>query len=285
MSRNFDGWFNGLRKSIRTYSYYVNFDKVYKNVDAIRVELNIMNSLIGSKDIENEFRALIEKYPEVLKCVPTLLAVREKEIFAADEEDFYEYDFKNCTDSIDRYVMFMQKTGLFDLISNHLISNLLDYATGVETGLDSNGRKNRGGALMEDLVEKYIKETRVEYYRQMDLSEIEEKWGIDLSNLSNDGKTEKCFDYVVKTQDGIYAFETNFYSSGGSKLNETARSYKLLAKESKDIPDFTFVWITDGQGWKNARNNLRETFEETEYVYSIIELENGVLDTLFNKGK
>ena len=285
MNRDFDEWLKGFRKSIRTYDYYVNFDKVYKNVDAIRVELNIMNSLIGSQNIEDDFRELVQSYPEVLKCVPTLLAVREKEIFAANEDGSYVYDFKDCADSVDRYVTFMQKTGLFDLISKHLVNNLFDYATGVETGLDSNGRKNRGGTLMEELLERYIKETDLEYYKEMYLSEIEEKWDLDLSSLSNNGKTEKRFDYVVKAKDGVYAFETNFYASGGSKLNETARSYKLLAKESKDISNFTFVWVTDGKGWESARNNLRETFEETEYIYNIVELEGGALDTLFNEEK
>ena len=164
---------------------------------------------------------------------------------------------------------------------NHLVNNLVDYVTGVETGLDSNGRKNRGGHLMEDVVEGFIKETGVEYYKEMYLAEIERKWGLDLSALSNDGKARKRFDFVAKTPTTVYAFETNFYASSGSKLNETARSYKLLAQESKGISGFTFVWITDGLGWKSAKNNLRETFDETEFLYSIVELENGALSDLF----
>lgn len=284
MGRDFYEWLGSFRSSICNYEYYVNFDKVYENVEEVRVELNIMNSLIGSKDIESDFRNLASRYPEILECIPTLLAVREREIFAMDEEGAHTYDFKNYGDSLDDYVRFMRKTGLFDLIANHLINNLVDYATGVEAGLDSNGRKNRGGHLMEDVVEGFIKETGAEYYKEMYLSDIEAKWGIDLSALSNSGNTRKRFDFVVKTDSTIYAIETNFYkgTGGGSKLNETARSYKLLAQESEDIEGFEFVWLTDGTAWRSARGNLQETFDATGYVYCLMDLENGALQDLFS---
>ena len=152
MSRDFKTWLSGFRDSISDYSYYVNFDKVYRNVDSIKVELNILNSLIGSENIENEFELLVEKYPETLKCIPILLAVRANEIYAIDGDGEFTYNFRKANQSVEQYKVFMRKTGLFDLLANHLINNLVDYATGVETGLDSNGRKNRGGHLMENLV-------------------------------------------------------------------------------------------------------------------------------------
>lgn len=175
----------------------------------------------------------------------------------------------------------MKKTGLFDLISNHIINNLVDYATGVETGLDSNGRKNRGGHLMENLVERFIQKAGfvkdINYFKEMYIHQITDKWGIDLSGISNNGKMEKRFDFVIKTQNMIYGIETNFYSGGGSKLNETARSYKTLALESKEIEGFTFVWFTDGQGWISARNNLEETFDVMEHIYNINDMENEII--------
>lgn len=285
MARDFIKWLDSFKPSISNYEYYVNFGKVYENVDEVKVELNIMNALIGSKDIEHDFRVLVERYPEILKCIPTLLAVREREIFAMDESGSYTYDFKKYGDSIDTYVAFMWKTGLFDLISNHLISSFVDYATGVEVGLDSNGRKNRGGHLMENVVEGFIKETGAEYYKEMYLEEIESRWGLDLSALSNDGSTRKRFDFVVKTDSTIYAIETNFYkgTGGGSKLNETARSYKLLAQESEGIDGFEFVWLTDGTAWRSARGNLQETFEATDSIYNLVDLESGALNELFSK--
>ena len=163
MKRNFNAWLSGFRDSIANYGYYIDFEKVHHNVDAVKVELNILNSLVGSKNIKANFKALIEKYPEVLKCIPLLLAVRANEIYCQDEHGgyLYQFDFKKLSSgsNIDRerYSYFMEQTGLFDLLENHIINNLVDYTTGVETGLDSNGRKNRGGHLMEDLVERYIK--------------------------------------------------------------------------------------------------------------------------------
>ncbi len=285
MNRDFNKWFSGFRDSIANYGYYVNFTKVYRNVDAMKIELNILNSLIGSQNIERDFENLATKYPEILKCIPLLLAVRENEIYAIDGDGEFTYNFKKPNLSLAQYKIFMQKTGLFDLIANHLINNLLDYATGVETGLDSNGRKNRGGHLMEELLEDFIKKAgfikEQNYFKEMKIHQITEKWHIDLSAISNSGKTEKRFDYVIKTDHMIYGIETNFYGSSGSKLNETARSYKTLSLEADTIEGFTFVWFTDGKGWMSARNNLEETFDIMEHIYNINDLENGIISKVF----
>lgn len=280
MKRNFKEWFNTFTDSIATYEYYTDFNTVYKNIDKIKVELNIMNSLVGSKNIENDFDNLFKKYPEIRKCLPLLIAVREKEIKVVDDGEKLKYNFTNIDDIV-LLKRFMRKTGLFDLISNHLVSNLVDYATGVEVGLGSNGRKNRGGHLMEDVLQGFIEKEgfvlNQNYFKEMYLKDIEHKWNIDLSSLSNLGKVAKRFDYVVKTDNCIYAFETNFYSSSGSKLNETARSYKMIAEESKNIKGFAFVWVTDGLGWVDARNNLEETFDIMDNLYNIKDLSNGKL--------
>ena len=285
MKRDFDEWLSKFRASISSYDYYVDFKKVVKNVEAIKLELNILNSLIGSKNIEEEFETIVEKYPETLKCIPLLLAVRSNEIYAQDEEGAFLYNFKQMNYSVEQYKVFMRKTRLFDMIANHIVNNLVDYALGIETGLDSNGRKNRGGHQMENLVEKYIVaagfKKDVNYFKEMYLKDIEAKWNIDLSALSNQGKAAKRFDFVIKTDKMIYAIETNFYASGGSKLNETARSYKMLSQEADTIDGFTFVWFTDGIGWKSARGNLRETFEVMDTIYSIEDMENGVMEKLF----
>ncbi|MGN1343717.1 MAG: type II restriction endonuclease [Traorella sp.] len=283
--RNFEQWLDKFRASISSYNYYIDFDKVVENVNEVKIELNILNSLIGSKNIERDFEKIVSKYPETLSCIPLLLAVRSNEIYAQDEEGAFLYRFDKMNYSLEQYKIFMRKTGLFDLISKHLVNNLVDYALGVETGLDSNGRKNRGGHQMEDLVEKYLIEAGLTknktYYKEMYLRDIESKWNIDLSALSNQGKASKRFDFVVKTKNMIYGIETNFYASGGSKLNETARSYKMLATESNQIKGFTFVWFTDGIGWKSARGNLEETFDVLETMYNIDDLENGIARKLF----
>ena len=289
--RDFSKWLSGFRDSIADYGYYIDFEKVHRNVDNIKVELNILNSLIGSRNIEVDFENLMKKYPEVLKCIPLLLAVRANEIYCQDENGghLFQFNFRkyppNSHVHYERYKYFMRETGLFDLLENHIVNNLVDYATGVETGLDSNGRKNRGGHLMEDLVESFIKKAGFikdkTYFKEMYIHQITAKWGIDLSAISNQGKMEKRFDFVVKTPTMIYGIETNFYSGGGSKLNETARSYKTLALETDTINGFTFVWFTDGKGWTNARNNLEETFDVMEHIYNIKDLENSIITEVF----
>ena len=279
--RDFDLWRSKFRKSISSYDYYVDFEKVKKNVGDIKIELNILNSLVGSKNIESDFEKVVSKYPETLKCIPILLAVRADELYAQDEDGAFDYNFKNINQSVEQYKIFMKKTGLFDMLENHIVNNLVDYVYGVETGLDSNGRKNRGGHQMEDLVERYIKKAGfikdVNYFKELKTTEMEKMWNLDLSVLSNKGKVVKRFDFVIKTESTIYAIETNFYASQGSKLNETARSYKMIAQEAEEIEGFKFVWFTDGLGWQSARENLRETFDIMEHIYNIDDLENDII--------
>lgn len=287
MKRDFDEWLSKFRLSISGYDYYVDFSKVVEKVKQVKVELNILNSLVGSQNIEDDFEIILAKYPETLKCIPLLLAVRGYEIYAQDEEGPFLYRFDEMNYSVEQYKVFMRKTGLFDMIANHIVNNLVDYALGVETGLDSNGRKNRGGHQMEQLVESYIQKAGFvkgdTYFKEMYLSEVERRWGLDLSALSNQGRARKRFDFVIKTDSMVYAIETNFYggTGGGSKLNETARSYKMLAQEADTVDGFTFVWVTDGTAWRSARENLRETFDVLDTIYSIDDMENGIMTELF----
>ena len=279
--RDFDSWLASFRPSIADYKYYTDFNKVFNNVDAIKIPLNILNSLIGSKNIEEDFKKILTQYPETLNCIPILLAKREFDFMAMDEEGqiHFHFDKHNCTN--EEYVKFMRKTGLFDLMENHIVNNLVDYVTGIETGLDSNGRKNRGGHLMENLVEGFLCKAGLakgkSYFKEMYIHEIESKWNIDLSSISNNGGSEKRFDFVVKGKDIVYGIETNFYTSSGSKLNETARSYKTITLETKDLDYFKFVWFTDGCGWRSAKNNLKETFDVLEHLYNIADLESGII--------
>lgn len=289
MKRDFNEWLSTMRDSIATWKYYNDFEKVYGNVESIKVELNILNSLIGSRNIENEFKKLLQDYPKVIKVVPILLAKREKEIKIKDAEGEFVFDFNKPNYSIDEYTKFMRNTGLFDLLEHHVINNLVDYVTGVEVGMDTNGRKNRTGDAMEDLVESYLIKQRlikgISYFKEMTKSEIERKFNINLNSISNQGKTEKRFDFVIFVNNHVYACECNFYGSRGSKLNETARSYKTLALESKEIDKFTFVWFTDGIGWNTAKHNLEETFDVLETMYNLKDLDNGALEKLLNTVK
>ena len=284
MSRDFNQWLGNFKSSISNYDYYVDFDKIYKSAEKYKVELNILNSLIGSKNIEKDFENIILKYPETLEVIPMLLAVRSNEIFVKDLTNEYLFKFNKMVYSIGDYIKFMRETGLFELLQNHIINNLYDYLLGVEVGLDSNGRKNRGGHLMEDLVEDYIIKAGYKkgstYFKEMYTSEIESKWNIDLSILKGEIKATKRWDYVIKTDKQIYVIETNFYATQGSKLNETARSYESIANKVKQIDGLTFIWITDGIGWNHAKLPLNETFNVLDTLYSIDDLDKGVLNNL-----
>lgn len=280
MKKDFKEWLNTFSESIAGYKYYISFDNVYSNTRKFKSELNLLNSLIGSEDIENDFILLLNKHPEIIKAIPVLLAVRENKIFCQKDLIGVSYNFNKCEQSPEQYCYFMKETGLFDLFSNNITSNLYDYVLGVNAGLDSNARKNRGGHLMEDLVESYLKKANAEYYKEKWSYEIEEEFGIDLSRITNNGETSKRFDFVVRGKNTIYGIECNFYSGGGSKLNETARSYKMIAEESKNTKYWKFIWITDGKGWNSARNNLKETFDVLDDIYNIKELENNILEKI-----
>lgn len=284
--RDFDEWLNTFTDNISNYKFYVDFEKVYQQVENLNIELNILNSLIGSQNIESDFELIINKYPETLKAIPLLLAVRSNEISATDLKGRFDYNFNKLNYSIEDYKYFMEQTGLFDLLKNHIVNNLIDYALGVEVGLNSNARKNRGGKLMEDIVEQYlIKEGFIKgktYFKEMHLQKIEEIFKLDMTFISNKNITNKRFDFVVFKNNTVYGIETNFYSAPGSKLNETARSYKAIAEEANKVIGFEFIWITDGKGWLNAKNNLKDVFSNTKNIFNLNDLSNNQLTNLLN---
>ena len=239
MKHDFTQWLSTFRDSIATYDYYTDFPKVYLNVDNIKIELNILNSLIGSKKIKSDFEQILQKYPETLKCIPILLAVRNSEIAVSDEDGIKMFDFAARANTTAEYSAFMEKTGLFDLLSNHLIANLADYVTGVETGLDSNGRKNRGGHLMEDLVESYI--INAGYVRDESYFKEEKKANDNKNKINNrilyslnSNKNEffskvRCMNYLDANK---YLFELRKYI--GDKTNK---------ENITNVTDTTFLYL------------------------------------------
>ncbi len=295
MKRNFEEWFSTFNDSISSWTYYTDFEKIYRNANVLKNELNLLNGLITSKNIEQDFRNLYNEYPKVLNAIPILIAKRLKETITVKtaEKDYY-FNFKNPNYSIEEYIKFMRKSGIFDLFENHLISNIYDYVLGVETGMDTNARKNRTGHAMEDLVEGYIIKAGYvknnNYFKEMDTNSLKSKFNIDIKGVlekidkkinSKDEKlANKRFDFVIKKNNTVYLIETNFYNSGGSKLNETARSYKMLFSELARMEGIKFYWFTDGAGWKNARKNLEETFNVVDNLYNIADLKSGIIDNL-----
>ncbi|MDD2504671.1 MAG: type II restriction endonuclease [Bacilli bacterium] len=285
MKRKFDEIIESLKDSIATYDYYVDFEKVYKNVGKVEMQLNLLNYLIGKENIEQEFMRLIVEYPDVIEVIPILLAIREGEIKIIDGE-IISYSFKKMNRDIKDYTKLLKESGLVELFQKKKIKNLVDYVTGVEVGLDTNARKNRTGHLMENIVEGYIKKiSNVDYLKEATKNDIKNHFKTDVLdglNLDEENKkTNKRFDFVVKTKsDKLLLIETNFYGGGGSKLNETARSYAKLGKDIQGIKGVVFVWITDGKGWKSTKNNLREAYQNIEHLYTLDDLDKGVLERI-----
>lgn len=286
--RNFEKWIKTFRKSISTYDYYVDFLKVEENVKKLKLELSLLNMLVGSQNIKEDFKYIYSRFPDIIKVIPILLAIRDEKILINDN-GLKIYDFENNNKTIDEYIEFIEKIGLFDFIQNNIKGSIMDYVYGIEVGLDSNARKNRGGKLMENLVEKYLYdmglEKNINYFKEMYISDIEKKWNYNLNSISNLNRTEKRFDFVIALNNKLYLIEVNFYNSSGSKLNEVSRSYKLLSNEIKKLKDIYFVWITDGEGWKGAKNNLKEVFGVLDTIYNIKDLEDGKLYDLIGKNK
>ncbi|PPE05935.1 type II restriction enzyme [Williamsoniiplasma lucivorax] len=281
--KTFEDLMANLKPTIADYKYFTDFEKVYLKVLEYRDELNILNNLNGVPldKIETEFLKLMDKNPDVIKAIPIMLALRNNQVGVIDEK-LKIFDFKKNNNAPEEYTKFLQETGIFRLLSENKISNIDDYILGVEVGLDSNARKNRTGTSMENIVENFLSNVAhdIVYHRQFSKKDIKETYGVDIEfhNQENVKFAEKRFDFVVKTNKMIYLIEVNFYGSNGSKLNETARSYKSLNGELVNNKNVTFIWITDGIGWKQAKNNLNETYDSIEHLYILKDLEEGILN-------
>ncbi|WP_396156084.1 type II restriction endonuclease [Flavobacterium macrobrachii] len=272
-------------KGILLWDYFVNWEKVHKNIKPIEKELNLLNVLIGKENIEQEVYELIKEYPQVIKAFPFLIAFRDTKVsMLSDVTEFLykDYDFKHRLisdeDCADLTTFFMQ-SGLGSLVRDEKIKNLVDYVTGVEVGLDSNGRKNRGGTMMENIVETFVKATcdelGLEYMTQANAKKIETKWNIDIQV----DKSSRNLAFAINKNGKLYFIECNFYGGGGSKLKSTATEYVKM-NEYWNAQNITFIWVTDGAGWKSTLKPLREYFDKADYLLNLEMLKKGCLKKL-----
>jgi len=268
----------------RTWKYFINWSKVFEGVEKYKIELSILNSLCGSKNFDDDLKIILQKYPEVIKVFPLLLGVRENKISILNDDKLPEFDFLNFNfqlsnlsiDDIKKYLSFIELSGIKNLIIDGGLSNLKDYSYGVEVGLDTNGRKNRGGTIMEELVESILRKvynlTDNEIMRQGSSNLVKQKWNLDLPV----DKSERKPDFVINKNGKLFWIETNFYSGGGSKLKSTCGEYQYLYDFCKSH-NINFIWITDGGGWNTTLRPLKETFIHTDYIFNLQMLKDGVL--------
>lgn len=259
MTNSFDNFLSQLSKTNSTLDYFVDFDKVSKNISKINIKLNQLNYLIGQEDLKQAIKELYLENPNCFSVLGIIIAVRENRPVLNDSGNVVMLkDYFNTSDSI---YEFMQKTGLSEVFKDRKIKNIVDYVFGIEVGLDTNARKNRGGKNMEKSISKIFRNNQIPFKREVKHTKF--------SELKDFGIDVKRFDFMIKTKENTYLIETNFYNSGGSKLNEIARSYTDLAPKVNKYKNFQFVWITDGQGWLHAKNKLEEAFTHIPHLYNL----------------
>jgi len=281
MKKDFDEFINNLQSSIKNYEYFVNWEKVFKNKDDAEIMLNTLNYILGKDNLEIEFKKLFELDKKIVKVLPLLLAVREKnlDIFDENKNSYDQIDFINIDSDYKKYYNFIKKTGLIKVFSKSGVKNLVDYALGIEVGLESNGRKNRGGVLMENLVENYVKKLcqnrGFKYIKQASSRKM-------LDNLSHQSRiANRTFDFMIMNPKSKKSklMEVNFYNGGGSKLKAVCGEFDLLFTEAKKF-GYELIWITDGKGWISSKKQLRDVFDKHKNIFNINDLNNNILDKL-----
>ena len=262
---NFNEFISQLQETNQTLDFFCDFEKISGNVDNIKLSLCMLNSLIGTSDLRKSVETIWNRDKSAFSVMDILIAVRSegRKVVLNTAGDCIVLD--RLFDSIDGVMEYLESTGLADLFRKKKITNLVDYVFGIETGLDSNARKNRSGHVMESMVAGILQNNNIKFRQEVYSSE----WP-DLQKVLGDD--EKRFDFVIQTPRKTYLIEVNFYSSGGSKLNEVARSYSDIAPKINSVVGFEFVWITDGIGWKSAKNKLQEAYSIIPRIYNLTSL-------------
>jgi type II restriction enzyme len=258
----FDLFISQLRETNATLDFYCDFPKIAKNVADIEISLNTLNYLIGKGDLRTAVQALWDRDKRVFEMMDILIATRKKDGKKYIDNDGSMHPIHSLFNSVDGVMKFIEGTGLDKVFKNKEVKDLVDYVFGVETGLDTNARKNRSGEITETLVARIFDNAGIKYRQQVSSKEFPA-----ISAVL--GADQKVFDFAITSKNKTYLIEVNFYSGGGSKLNEVARSYTDVAPKVNGVPGFEFVWITDGEGWNSAKNKLEEAFAAIPSIYNL----------------
>jgi type II restriction enzyme len=266
MSEQFKIFLSQLSETNATLDYFTDFKKIKGNVNKIAIKLNQLNYLIGKTDIKAAVNELYEENPKAFEVLDILIAVRKNNNAKTSNNKGEIVMLNSYFTSPDSICEYIEETGLGEIFRNKDVKNLVDYVFGIEVGLDTNARKNRGGENMSKAVSLFFDKAKVFYKKEVSSTAFPE--------ISSLGTDVKRFDFVIKTKRKTYLIETNFYNSGGSKLNETARSYSDVAPKINQYENYEFVWITDGRGWLSAKNKLEEAYNTIPSMYNLSTLQN-----------
>ena len=269
MAKDFQRFMSQLQETNQTLDFFCDFKKISQNVENIKLSLCMLNSLIGAIDMRSAVETIWNRDKTAFNVMDILIAVRSEGKKVVLDKIGNCVVLDSMFKSVDGVMEFLDDTGLTEIFQSRRITNLLDYVFGIETGLDTNARKNRSGHVMEGIVKHIFDNNNIKYRQEVYSSEWHE-----ITNVLGDD--EKRFDFVIKTTAKTYLIEVNFYSSGGSKLNEVARAYTDLAPKINSVSGFEFVWITDGIGWKSARNKLQEAYNNIPSVYNLTDISDFV---------
>ena len=265
MAKDFNKFMSQLQETNQTLNFFCDFDKISRNVEDIKLSLCMLNSLIGSTDMRKSVETIWNRDKSAFNVMDILIAVRSEGKKKVLDSMGHSVVLDSLFQSVNGVMEFLDNTGLTELFQTKKINNLVDYVFGIETGLDSNARKNRSGHVMEGMVARIFERNDIHYRQEV----YSREWPEITKVLGDD---EKRFDFVIKTAVKTYLIEVNFYSGGGSKLNEVARSYSDIAPKINSVPGFEFVWITDGIGWKSAKNKLREAYSIIPSIYNLTDI-------------
>lgn len=267
MTKDFDKFISQLQETNQALDFFCDFNKISRNVDNIKLSLHMLNSLIGATDMRKAVQTIWERDASAFNVMGILIAVRNegnKKVLNSLDKCVELESFFN---SVDGVIEYLDNTGLTKIFQQQKINNLVDYVFGIETGLDTNARKNRSGHIMENRIAQILDSHRIPYRQEVYSSEFP-----SISKVLGDD--EKRFDFVIETHQTIYLIEVNFYSGGGSKLNEVARSYSELAPKINSVHGFEFIWITDGIGWLSAKNKLQEAYNIIPSIYNLTDIDD-----------
>ena len=267
--KQFEKFISQLKETNTTLDFYCDFEKIQSNVEAISIKLNQLNYLIGQEDMNAAIRRLWDENKNVFSILEILIAVRTSDKKKAIMADGNIRLINTLFDSVEGVIEYIHGTGLAEVFRNKQIKNLVDYVFGVETGLDTNARKNRSGHLMEGQVASILNNASINYRQEV--------YSTEYPALSVLGEDNKRFDFVIVTNHCKYLIEVNFYSGGGSKLNEVARAYSELSPKINAVDGFEFVWITDGKGWISAKNKLEEAFYTIPNIYNLTSIDEFIM--------
>ena len=262
MNKDFDTFMSQLQDTNQTLDFFCDFDKITQNVNDIKLSLCMLNSLIGAQDLRKAVDTIWQRDRTAFDVMDILIAVRDRGNKKVIDTKGRCVPLCSFFFDVDGVMEYLESTGLAEVLQQQKIKDLVDYVFGIETGLDSNARKNRSGHVMERMIARIFTTNNISFRQEVYSSEWPE-----ITNVLGDD--EKRFDFVVQKNGTTYLIEVNFYSGGGSKLNEVARSYSEIAPKINAVNGFEFVWITDGIGWRSAKNKLQEAYGIIPSIYNL----------------